>query len=124
MLQMAGEACQTEDQITLCEGPLTIVAEVDDAARQQDDDLVEELEGLRRGRVDRGADRDAVHGPCEGLDELHHLPRSVRIRSDHIPASHTRLDRCLTLKGWVHLMQAGTNRSGNTNQVLFWLHNP
>ena len=55
-------------------GEHTIVAKVDDAAGEQDDELVEEAEGLGRGRVDGGADGDAVVGPRQCHHHLHHLP--------------------------------------------------
>ena len=44
--------------------------------------------------------------------------QSDQIRSDYISSSHTRLIRCLTLKGRVHSMQASIDEFGYTNQVI------
>ena len=49
----------------------TAVAEVDDAAPQQDHEAVEEREGIRRRAVDGRADGDAA--PHQRLHLRHHL---------------------------------------------------
>ncbi len=47
---------------------------------------------------------------------------SDQVRSGYISSSHTRLIRCSTLHGWVHLVQASTDGLATSIKVSCHMH--